>query len=184
MGGQGLAIESFVGAADSHGEQINMEAIDFEKAVEQIMARDGRYHREAYLFVRDALDHTQKNAMRLEKKPADVVGEPRRPLHVSAGELLEGIRAYGLHVYGPMTMLVLNDWGIHGCEDFGEIVFNLIESGLFAKTDQDNRDDFKTGFAFEEAFKKPFLPNTPPGREAQQASIPGSTRKSESVDPA
>jgi uncharacterized repeat protein (TIGR04138 family) len=152
-----------------------MEAIDFDKAVEQVMQRDGRYHRDAYLFVRDALDHTQKNIVRVTKEGIR---------HVSARELLEGIRVYGLHVYGPMTMLVLNDWGIHGCEDFGEIVFNLIESGLFAKTDQDNRDDFKTGFAFDEAFKKPFLPNSRPGLETQQASIPDSARKSESVDPA
>jgi len=152
-----------------------MEPIDFDKAVEQVIQRDGRYHREAYAFVRDALEHTQKNIVRVSK-------EAMR--HVSARELLDGIRAYGLHVYGPMTLLVLNDWGIRRCDDFGEIVFNLIESGLFAKTDQDNREDFKTGYQFEEAFKKPFLPNSRPGFDAQQPSIADSSRKSESVDPA
>ena len=139
------------------------------------MQRDGRYHRDAYLFVRDALDHTQKNIIRIAK-------EGMR--HVSPRELLEGIRAYGLQVYGPMTMLVLNDWGIRRCEDFGEIVFSLIEGGLFAKTDQDTREDFKAGYVFEEAFQKPFLPNSRPGLEAQRTSIPDSSRKSESVDPA
>lgn len=152
-----------------------MEALDFDKAVDQILHRDARYHREAYSFVRDALDHTQKNIVRANK-------EGMR--HVSARELLDGIRAYGLQVYGPMTMLVLNDWGIHSCDDFGAIVFNLIEGGLFAKTDQDNREDFKSGYHFEEAFQKPFLPNSRPGFDTQRATIPDSSRKSESVDPA
>jgi len=152
-----------------------MEPLDFDKAVEQIVQRDGRYHPDAYLFVRDALDQTQKSIVRVTKEGIR---------HVSARELLDGIRTYGLQVYGPMTMLVLNDWGIRGCADFGEIVFNLIESGLFAKTEKDNREDFKAGFAFDEAFQKPFLPNSRPGLETQQASIPDSSRKSESVDPA
>lgn len=152
-----------------------MEAVNFDKAVEQIVQRDGRYHREAYLFVRDALDHTQKNILRNAKDGIR---------HVSAQELLEGLRAYGLQLYGPMTMLVLNDWGIRRCEDFGEIVFNMIDFSLFAKTDQDNRNDFKGGYLFEEAFQKPFVPNIRPGIDPQQTSIPASERKSESVDPA
>lgn len=154
-----------------------MEAPNFDKAVEEIVQRDGRYHREAYLFVRDALDHTQKSIVRTATAKEGI-------RHVTGQELLEGIRAYALHVYGPMTMLVLNDWGIHRCEDFGEIVFNMIECSLFAKTDRDNREDFKGGYVFEEAFKKPFLPNARPGHDARQASLPASERTSESVDPA
>ena len=152
-----------------------MEALDFDKTVEQVVQRDPRFHREAYGFVRDAVDYTQKSVVRNSK-------EGMR--HVSGQELLEGIRAYALQVYGPMTLLVLNEWGLQRCEDFGEIVFNLIESGLFLKTEQDQRGDFKGGYLFEEAFKKPFLPNPPPEAAPQPASIPGSARQSESVDPA
>lgn len=152
-----------------------MEPVNFDQAVEQIVQRDGRYHREAYAFVRDALDYTQKNVVRAAKDGR---------LHATGPELLEGIRAYALQVYGPMTMLVLNEWGVQRCEDFGEIVFNLIECGLFQKTQQDNREDFKSGYLFEEVFKRPFVPNSPASRDAQQASIPASERKSESVDPA
>jgi uncharacterized repeat protein (TIGR04138 family) len=153
-----------------------MEPVNFDNAVEGILQRDGRYHREAYVFVRDALDYTQKNIVRTAKDSIR---------HVTGQELLEGIRAYGLQVYGPMSLLVLNEWGLHRCEDFGDIVFNLIESGLFAKTDKDNREDFKGGYVFEEAFKKPFSPNSRPGLDTQRASIPASDRRSESsVDPA
>ncbi|HTD85666.1 MAG TPA: Minf_1886 family protein [Candidatus Binatia bacterium] len=152
-----------------------MEALDFDKTVEEVVQRDPRYHREAYGFVRDALDYTQKNIVRTGKEGLR---------HVSGQELLEGIRAYALHVYGPMAMLVLNEWGLQRCEDFGNIVFNLIESGLFAKTDQDQHQDFKGGYLFEEAFKKPFVPNIPADAVGRQASIPTSERQSESVDPA
>ena len=156
--------------------------MDFDKAVEQILQRDGRYQRDAYLFVRDALDQTQKNALRASKEAvAQAPGEDR---HVTARELLEGIRDYALQVYGPMTLLVLNEWGIQRCEDFGEIVFNLIEASLFKKTEKDNREDFKGGYLFEEAFKKPFLPNPHTGNDRRQLSIPASERQSQSVDPA
>ena len=37
-----------------------MQAASFEEAIEQIAAQDLRYHREAYFFLREALDHTHK----------------------------------------------------------------------------------------------------------------------------
>ena len=138
-----------------------MEPVNLDKLVEEIARRDPRYHREAYLFVREALDYTQKNVVRSGKETvrsintAELTGGIR---HVRGHELLDGIRAYGLQLYGPMTMLVLGEWGIHRCEDFGEIVFNMVESGLLAKTEQDTREDFKGGYEFSDAFRKPFVP--------------------------
>jgi uncharacterized repeat protein (TIGR04138 family) len=127
-----------------------MHGINFDEELEKIVAKDRRYTREAYLFVREALDHTQK-----------IIGKPPKddaPRHVSGQQLLNGIREYGLQQYGPMTMAVLNEWGLRCCEDFGEIVFNMVENSLLAKTDQDTRDDFKGGYSFEDAFRKPFVP--------------------------
>jgi uncharacterized repeat protein (TIGR04138 family) len=57
-----------------------------------------------------------------------------------------------------MTVTVLHEWGVRGCEDFGEIVFNMVESHLLAKTRNDTREDFKGGYDFDEAFRKPFQP--------------------------
>jgi uncharacterized repeat protein (TIGR04138 family) len=127
-----------------------MHGINFDEELEKIIAKDRRYTREAYLFVREALDHTQK-----------LIGKPPKddaPRHVSGQQLLNGIREYGLQQYGPMTMAVLNEWGLHCCEDFGEIVFNMVENSLLAKTEKDTRDDFKGGYSFEDAFRKPFVP--------------------------
>jgi uncharacterized repeat protein (TIGR04138 family) len=127
-----------------------MHGISFEEELDKIVAKDPRYTREAYMFVRESLDHTQKAIT----KPSRDDG----PRHVSGQELLAGIRDYGLQQYGPMTLTVFNEWGIRSCEDFGEIVFNMVENALLAKTEKDSRDDFKGGYNFEEAFRKPFLP--------------------------
>ena len=37
-----------------------MHETSFEEALATLTARDQRYHREAYIFIREALDHTQK----------------------------------------------------------------------------------------------------------------------------
>ena len=127
-----------------------MHGISFDEELDKITAKDARYTREAYVFVREALDHTQKTVT----KPAKDDG----PRHVTGQELLGGIRDFALQQYGPMTLTVLNEWGIRACEDFGEIVFNMVENSLLAKTDKDSRDDFKGGYDFEQAFHEPFLP--------------------------
>lgn len=96
-----------------------MQEISFEDAVELIRARDPRYQPEAYEFVRDALDFTQRS---LGKESSHAVR------HVSGQQLLAGIREYALAQFGPMAMSVLEEWGVRSCQDFGEIVFNLVES--------------------------------------------------------
>jgi uncharacterized repeat protein (TIGR04138 family) len=88
--------------------------------------------------------------------------------HVSGQELLSGIREFALRQFGPMALTVLEEWGVKRCEDFGEIVFNMIESGLLAKTAEDSRDDFKGGYDFMEAFREPFLPR--PGKAKASAA--------------
>ena len=126
-----------------------MQEVTFEETIEQILAKDPRYHREAYLFVREALDYTQK----LISKEAK--GSVR---HVTGQELLGGIREFALQQFGPMTLTVLEEWGVRNCQDFGELVFNMVEAGLLSKTEQDSRADFASGYDFQEAFCQPFLP--------------------------
>lgn len=128
-----------------------MQELTFESTLALILAKDPRYQRDAYLFVKDALDHTQKIVVKENK------GELR---HVSGQELLGGIRDYALTQFGPMTKMVFEEWGINRCEDFGEIVFNMVEIGLLGKTDNDSREDFANGYDFDDAFRKPFLPSS------------------------
>jgi len=118
-----------------------------EEVLQNILARDPRYKAEAYAFVRSCLDYTIR---RLDK-----------PRHVSGQELLGGMREFALSEFGPMTQTVLNGWGIQRTEDIGEIVFNMVETGLLGKTEKDSRADFANGYGFDEAFRKPFRPAAP-----------------------
>ena len=124
-----------------------MKTKSIEELLAPILKTDSRYTAEAYLFVREGLDHTVR---KLEK-----------PRHVSGQELLVGMRDYALGEYGPVAKRVLSEWGITECVDFGHIVFNLINEGLLGKTDEDQIEDFMGGYDFHEAFIQPFRPKTP-----------------------
>ena len=126
-----------------------MQKIGFAEALDSIVGSDPRYQREAYIFLRDALDFTTKQ----QKKAKGTTVR-----HVSGPELLEGVRQYALKEFGPMVITVFDSWGIRSCEDIGHMVFNLINSGIFGKTDEDSIEDFKSVFDFQEAFVKPFAP--------------------------
>jgi uncharacterized repeat protein (TIGR04138 family) len=146
-----------------------MQDTDFPRIVALICKEDGRYDRKAYDFVRLGLDHTVKE---IRKKDTSKAGKSR---HVSGPELLEGLRAYALEQYGPLTKTVLNNWGVRRCRDFGDIVFNLIEYNAFTKTDSDKREDFSDIYEFNEAFVKPFLPSGKPRGTGSAAEAVGST---------
>jgi uncharacterized repeat protein (TIGR04138 family) len=141
-----------------------MQELTFETTLALILAKDPRYESEAYLFVKDALDYTQK----LVLKPSR--DEVR---HVSGQELLEGIRAFALTQFGPMAPTVFEEWGIRRCEDFGEIVFNMVEIGLLGKTEKDSRADFQSGYDFDAAFRQPFRPESKPRSLADVAKPTG-----------
>ena len=126
-----------------------MHEVNFDEALEQILARDPRFQRDAYHFVRESLDYTQKIISKENR------GNVR---HITGQELLDGIRQFALQQFGPMTVTVLEEWGVNHCRDFGDIVFNMVESSLLAKTDKDTRDDFNHGYDFTDAFRKPFWP--------------------------
>lgn len=129
-----------------------MQDSEFADIVSLICKDDPRFDRKAYEFVRLGLDHTVKE---LKKRSND---RTERSRHVNGRELLEGLRAFALEQFGPMAKTVLNSWGVTRCQDFGDIVFNLIEYKVFSKTDADRQEDFNALYDFDEAFVKPFLP--------------------------
>lgn len=120
------------------------------KVIRDICAKDSRFAPDSYIFVLEALDFTA----RMLNKPSEQT--PER--HVSGQQLLEGIRTYAVQQFGPMAMTVLSEWGVKRTQDFGELVFNLVETGKLRKTDSDTREDFADGYDFEQAFVEPFRP--------------------------
>lgn len=126
----------------------------FSDLLDEIHARDARYEKPAYVFVRGALDYTlQKMKER---------GELKEVRHISGQQLLGGIREFALEQFGPMAYTVLESWGIRETIDFGRIVFILIEHGVLGKRDEDRVEDFEDGFDFEKAFLEPYRPKQVP----------------------
>ncbi len=111
---------------------------DIDSMIEMICLEDPRYHEDAYEFVLDALNFSQKKF--------------HRSRHVSGKELLEGIKERVMRRFGPMGISVLHYWGIKSTEDFGRIVFNLINKKLLSKNEEDCLDDFKDVYDFEHVF--------------------------------
>ncbi|MCX8109602.1 MAG: hypothetical protein N3G20_12455 [Verrucomicrobiae bacterium] len=136
-----------------------MERETFDEVLDRIVEKDKRYHRDAYVFVTQAVEFTQKAISKANK------GKLR---HITGQELLAGIRTYALDRYGPMAITLFDEWGVKRCEDFGEIVFNLVEHGLLSKTENDSRADFQGGYDFYEAFRKPFLPKSRTGSQPKE----------------
>jgi len=110
--------------------------------ISEIRLRDKRYHEDAYEFVLDALSFTQRKF--------------RRSKHVTGKELLEGIKILLMHRFGPMAMTVLKHWGIERTEDFGNIVFKLVERKVLSKTDEDNIQSFRDVYDFDKVFNKAY----------------------------
>ncbi|MFQ6093042.1 MAG: Minf_1886 family protein [bacterium] len=110
--------------------------------IEHLAEKNGKYKKEAYLFVFGALDYTLRK-LKVHR-------------HVTGQELLQGISEYGRSEYGPMTKTVFQYWGVTKTEDFGRIVFDLVDAGLMGKTETDSIDDFKNGYDFEEEFVKKY----------------------------
>ena len=111
---------------------------EFDTVVESIHERDTRYKIDAYAFVMEALSYTQKKF--------------KAKRHVSPGEILAGIKELLINKYGPLAITVLEYWGIRGTEDFGNIIFNLVERRILSKTDNDNIETFRDAYDFEEGF--------------------------------
>jgi uncharacterized repeat protein (TIGR04138 family) len=114
------------------------EERDDEQKIAQILLRDDRYHKEAYRFVQEGLEFT--------------VQRRGRRGHVSGKELLEGLRDMARERFGLMARTVLNQWGVKGTADFGELVFNLVDEQVMSKQDSDTREDFANVYDFEEVF--------------------------------
>ena len=125
-----------------------MQNTGFQEAVEAVSRGDKRYHPEAYVFLRDSLESTLKRRKKATKEAGG---------HVAAAELLDGFRIHAIGEFGPMAMTVLDYWGVRCSEDVGHMVFNLVQAGVFGKTDEDSLESFVAGgFNFRSAFEVPF----------------------------
>ena len=118
--------------------------------LEELVRRDPRYACEAYEFVFAALAHTQKMQGR---SAGQTETSKEEEFHVSGQQLLLGVRDLALQEFGMMARTVFRMWGINRTDDFGEIVFNLVEANMMSKTSQDDRRDFQNVYDLDAALE-------------------------------
>ncbi len=146
----------------------------------ELLERDRRFQRDAYIFVDNALCFAQTESapgseqadglgtdleeglgedlleQTLPSENYDDSQSSEEESHITGQQLCEAIRRYALQQYGLMARSVLNHWGIRSTGDFGEIVFNLIDIGRMRKTESDRREDFQDVFDFDTDLGDPF----------------------------
>ena len=118
-------------------------------------ARRPKHPRNAYRFVFEALHKTQEDLKKPQQTP-----DNEEDVHISGQELLEGIRKLAIKQFGLMTRTVFEQWGIRSTDDFGYLVFELIERGDMRKTDRDSLSDFFGVYSFEAVFDREYRIDT------------------------
>jgi uncharacterized repeat protein (TIGR04138 family) len=113
------------------------------------IANGTKYAPAAFSFVQNGLGYTSelfttRSASKFELDELDH--------HVSGQQLCMGLRDFAISRFGLLAPVVLNHWGVHRTEDFGAIVFRMVDLELLRTSQQDSEDDFRSVFQFDEAF--------------------------------
>ena len=113
------------------------------------IAKNSPFPLDAFLFVQRGLDYTAKQEYGFS---GDEEVDQVDSRHVSGEQLCIGLRDYAVDEYGLLARTVLKRWNILTSNDFGKIVFAMVDAGLLHKTNEDTIDDFNEVFDFLEVF--------------------------------
>ena len=118
-------------------EELNYEEDDFR----DIVAKDPRYAPGAYTLLMDVVH---------------ALGGEDHDKHMDSFAIMDEFKETALDQFGPMAYRVLTEWGLSQCEDIGEMMFNLADSGRVRRDPDDEKSCFVGGYDFEEAFLQPY----------------------------
>jgi uncharacterized repeat protein (TIGR04138 family) len=121
-----------------------------EKTLHDVSHEVGLYPVEAYEFVQQGLAYTVRKIHGACKEQGRVMR------HVSGQELCEGIRDFALNRWGLLARTVLAKWNIRRTNDFGKIVFAMVDNGILQATEEDTPDDFHNVYDFKRAFEREY----------------------------
>lgn len=107
------------------------------QSIEDVIKSDGRYPLSAFRFLHEGLERAVRS----------IHGRRRnRPQHVSGQQLCEALRELAVEQWGMLASPVLHRWGIRGTRDFGEMVFFLVNIGVWGAQESDRVEDFDDVF--------------------------------------
>ena len=123
--------------AKTNRDDIASDLLKQHAALQTAFTNDPRFNIEAYAFVCEAVDFTCR---KLDQR-TDIQGH----------ELLDGIIELALEQFGFLAHLVFQHWGITTTDDFGDMVFTLVEAGLLGRSPRDSKADFANVFDLHQA---------------------------------
>lgn len=121
---------------------------ELSKATAELRLSYPNYTLESYQFVSNAVSRT--------------IAKLASHRHISAAELLVGIRDHAHEQYGAVASLVMDKMGLRTARNVGEVVYLLISVNLLSASPEDSPDDFNVPFSWdcpaEEKTPPPELP--------------------------
>ncbi len=114
-----------------------------------IRERAALFPEEAFQFVREGLAYTTKLFHGEPPRNSEPCDDRR---HVSGQQLCMGLRKMAIERYGLLARTVMNKWGVRATDDFGVIVYALIDRNELRQGERDSIEDFKSVYDFEESF--------------------------------
>ena len=111
----------------------------------KIIEADGRYPVGAFQFLHEGLERA------VRKRHGSREGS-EESFHVTGEEICLGLRDLAVSRWGMLSKTVLARWGIHETLDFGNMVYLLIDKGVWKKTAEDSINDFRGVYDFDAAF--------------------------------
>lgn len=122
----------------------------------KVLAAAGPYPLAAFEFVREGLGYTSQ---RLHGQVASIEHTSRtdRKRHVNGQQLCLGLRDFAIQQYGLLAPVVLENWHVRRTDDFGRIVYAMIDAGMMSRNDDDSFEDFRCVYDFDEAFSRDAL---------------------------
>ena len=121
---------------------------ELSKATAELRLSYPNYTIESYQFVSNAVSAT--------------IAKLAAHRHISAAELLVGIRDYAREQYGAVAPLVMDKLGLRTARNVGEAVYLLISVKLLSASPEDSPEDFNVSFSWEEPVdEKDPLPELP-----------------------
>jgi uncharacterized repeat protein (TIGR04138 family) len=122
----------------------------------------------AFDFIRDGLAHAVEKLSEAQAQAAVPESEafiacaPKKSgntgtsssgsRHITGQQLCLGLRDMARDRYGMLALTVLHRWGVRSTEDFGVMVYALIDRGEMRSSHDDRFEDFVGQYEFAEAF--------------------------------
>lgn len=102
------------------------------------------YPPEAYEFVQAGLHFTAER-VHATNPPDPLIPDSH---HLTGQQLSLGLRDFAWERWGLLAKTVLGRWNVTSTNDFGRIVYALIDAGILGKSETDRIDDFRNVYDF------------------------------------